>query len=131
MIKRASTAYSYGYNYYGYVTPRKSKTESGRMRRERLFRLRIRQFFVCHQPQSIQVTESLFYALQTARRYACFIHDLRKPANEHMPCAFRSSHPARVSSPLRAAYLMTAAFYHASAVSLEDQRNLNPLAVIA
>ncbi len=78
-----------------------------------------------------QQRQMLFVLMESTRRYACFIHDLRKPANEHMPCAFRSLHPARVSLPLRAAYLMTAAFYHASAVKLEDQRNLNPLAVIA
>lgn len=78
--------------------------------------LRIRQFFVCHQPQSIQVTECSFmhYKLHAGMRASFTI--CVKPANEHMPCAFRSSHPAGSVSPLRAAYLMTAAFYHASAV---------------
>lgn len=80
VIKRASTAYSYGYNYYGYSYSRKSKTE-GKVTGcgvNAFSGLRIRQFFVCHQPQSIQVAECSFYTLQTARRYACFIHDLRK-----------------------------------------------------
>lgn len=77
--------------------------------------LRIRQFFVCHQPQSIQVTECSFLITNCAGMRASFTICV-KPANEHMPCAFRSSHPAGSVSPLRAAYLMTAAFYHASAV---------------
>lgn len=78
--------------------------------------LRIRQFFVCHQPQSIQVTECSFYALQTARRYACFIHDLRKTCQRTHALRISLFTSCRSVSPLRAAYLMTAAFYHASAV---------------
>lgn len=72
VIKRASTAYSYGYNYYGYSYSERVKLKVAGCGVNAFSGLRIRQFFVCHQPQSIQVTECSF--LITNCTPVCVLH---------------------------------------------------------
>jgi hypothetical protein len=89
VIKRASTAYSYGLIAIAIVTPRKSKAEG------KVTGCGVNSFPVYAldssfgQPQSIQVAECSFmhYKLHAGMRASFTI--CVKPANEHMPCAFR------------------------------------------
>lgn len=73
VIKRASTAYSYGYNYYGYSYSERVKLKVAGCGVNAFSGLRIRQFFVCHQPQSIQVTECSFLCITNCTP-VCVLH---------------------------------------------------------